>query len=84
MALESDERGSWLEGVLAGIGSVLWYGERATHAIERGAEVGWFSPPLRRQIGLSHRPDLGPGPAATFIEVAAELGLPDWADPTRA
>jgi hypothetical protein len=79
VALESDERGSWLEGVLAGIGAVLWYGERANNALERGARVSHFTPALRRSIGLCH----GPGPlapaAADFLGLATEMALPSWA-----
>ena len=81
VALESDERGSWLAGVLAGIGSVLWYGERATHAIERGAVVSGFTPPLRRSVGFVHRRG-GLSPAADeLIAAACKIGLPDWVHP---
>jgi LysR family transcriptional regulator, cyn operon transcriptional activator len=79
VALESDERGSWLEGVLAGIGSVLWYGERATNAIERGAQLAHFTPPLRRSIGLTHLPDHLEPEAEAFLGLAGEIGLPSWA-----
>ena len=79
VALESDERGSWLEGVVAGIGAVLWYGERANSAIGRGARLSRFSPPLRRSIGMSHATG-HPAPEATaLVELAQELGLPSWA-----
>ena len=79
VALESDERGSWLEGVLAGIGSVLWYGERANSALDRGARVSHFDPPLQREIGLSHvAGELVPG-AAALLALAGEIGLPSWA-----
>ena len=80
VALESDERGSWLEGVVAGIGAVLWYGERATDAIDRGTGVSHFSPPLHRSIGLCHLPGgSGPRPAA-LLELAQERSAcPAWA-----
>jgi DNA-binding transcriptional LysR family regulator len=79
VALESDERGSWLEGVIAGIGAVLWYGERANHAIDRGARVSHFSPPLRRSVGLCHAPGAHGDEVAALLELAAEIGLPGWA-----
>jgi hypothetical protein len=79
VAFESDERASWLEGVLAGIGSVLWYGERAASALERGARLSHFDPPLRRSIGLVHRPDHLHRGARDLIDLAHELGLPTWA-----
>jgi DNA-binding transcriptional LysR family regulator len=79
VALESDERGSWLEGVLAGIGSVLWYGERATNALERGARVSHFDPPLRRQVGLVHAPGERRPEVTALLDVARAIGLPEWA-----
>ena len=79
VALESDERGSWLEGVLAGIGSVLWYGERATNALERGARLSRFRPPLRRPVGLVHAPGERRPEVTALLDVARELGVPDWA-----
>ena len=79
VALESDERGSWLEGVIAGIGAVLWYGERANSAVERGARVSHFTPALRRSIGLCHGPGRIAPAAVDFLGLATEVGLPSWA-----
>ena len=79
VALESDERGSWLEGVLAGIGAVLWYGERANSAVERGARVSHFTPALRRSIGLCHGPGRIAPAAVDFLGLATEVGVPSWA-----
>jgi DNA-binding transcriptional LysR family regulator len=79
VALESDERGSWLEGVLAGIGSVLWYGERASTALERGARISRFTPALRRPIGFVHAPDDRRPEVTALLDVARTVGLPDWA-----
>ena len=79
VALESDERGSWLEGVLAGIGSVLWYGERATNTLERGARLSHFLPALRRPVGLIHAPGEQRPEVTALLDVAQEIGLPGWA-----
>jgi DNA-binding transcriptional LysR family regulator len=79
VALESDERGAWLEGVLAGIGSVLWYGERATNALERGARLSRFTPALRRSVGLIHAPDERRPEVTALLDLAQAIGLPDWA-----
>ncbi len=79
VALESDERGSWLEGVLAGIGSVLWYGERATNALDRGARMSHFTPPLRRAVGLIHAAGEQRPEVTALVELVHEIGLPEWA-----
>jgi LysR family transcriptional regulator, cyn operon transcriptional activator len=79
VALESDERGSWLEGVLAGIGAVLWYGERANNAIDRGARLSHFEPPLTRSVGLCYVPGQLAPEVAGLVDLVRELGLPDWA-----
>ena len=80
VALESDERGSWLEAVVARIGSVLWYGERASATLERGAaRQSHFVPPIHRPVGLVHaREDRRPEVAA-ILDVVREVGLPGWA-----
>jgi DNA-binding transcriptional LysR family regulator len=80
VALESDERDCWLEGVLAGIGSVLWYGERVTYAVERGAHVTRLNPALRRSIGLSHRREQPRGDVSDLVELAQDIGMPSWAE----
>jgi len=79
VALESDERGSWLEGVLAGIGSVLWYGERATNALDRGARLSHFRPPLRRPVGLIHASGEERPEVTALVDIVKDIGLPGWA-----
>jgi len=79
VALESDERGSWLEGVLAGIGSVLWYGERATNALDRGARLSHFRPPLRRPVGLIHASGEERPEVTALVDIVEDIGLPGWA-----
>jgi LysR family cyn operon transcriptional activator len=81
VALESDERSSWMEGMLAGIGSVLWYGERAGAAVERGARLTRFDPAVQREIGLTYRPGILDTAGTDLIRVATELGLSDLAAP---
>lgn len=51
-ALESDERGSWLSWVRAGIGSLMWYRNQVEAA--DGLAVRSFMPPLTTTIGLVH------------------------------
>ena len=75
VALESDERSSWMEGMLAGIGSVLWYGERAGAAVERGAKLSRFDPPVEREIGLSFRAGSLDHAGLELVRVATGLGL---------
>jgi LysR family cyn operon transcriptional activator len=75
VALESDERSSWMEGMLAGIGSVLWYGERAGAAVERGAMLSRFDPPVEREIGLSFRAGSLDHAGLELVRVATGLGL---------
>jgi DNA-binding transcriptional LysR family regulator len=79
VALESDERGSWLEGVLAGIGSVLWYGERATNALDRGARLSRFTPPLQRPVGLIHASGEQRPEVTALVDIVKDVGLPGWA-----
>ena len=79
VALESDERGSWLEGVLAGIGSVLWYGERGDNALDRGARLSHFTPPLQRPVGLIHTSGEQRPEVTALVDLVRDLGLPDWA-----
>ena len=81
VALESDERSSWMEGMLAGIGSVLWYGERAGTAVERGARLTRFEPAVRREIGLSYRPGHLDDAGADLVRVATGLGLSELVAP---
>jgi LysR family transcriptional regulator, cyn operon transcriptional activator len=82
VALESDERSSWMEGMLAGIGAVLWYGERAGAAVERGARLTRFEPAVTREIGMSFRPGQLDGAARVLVEVAKAVGISELVDPT--
>jgi len=69
-AVESDERGSWIECVRSGLGSLLWYRSQVEDA--EGLAVRSFSPPITRTIGLihAHRP-LSPV-ARDFLAFAKE------------
>ncbi|WP_395104473.1 LysR family transcriptional regulator [Actinomadura sp. SCN-SB] len=51
-AVESDERGSWLGWVRAGMGSLLWYRNQLEDT--EGLAVRSFLPPITRKIGLVH------------------------------
>jgi LysR family transcriptional regulator, cyn operon transcriptional activator len=52
VAVESDERGSWIECVRSGMGSLLWYRSQVEDA--EGLTVRSFNPPISRTIGLIH------------------------------
>ncbi|MEW2359765.1 LysR family transcriptional regulator [Spirillospora sp. NPDC029432] len=69
-AVESDERGSWLGWVRAGMGSLLWYRNQLDDT--EGLAVRSFMPPITRLIGLvhAHRP-LAPV-ARDFLAFAKE------------
>jgi LysR family cyn operon transcriptional activator len=51
-AVESDERGSWLAWVRAGVGSLMWY-RNQVEAVD-GLAVRSFMPPITTTIGLVH------------------------------
>jgi DNA-binding transcriptional LysR family regulator len=51
-AVESDERGSWLAWVRAGVGSLMWYRNQIEGA--DGLAVRSFMPPITTTIGLVH------------------------------
>ncbi|MFI0450395.1 LysR family transcriptional regulator [Actinomadura sp. 6N118] len=52
VAVESDERGSWLSWVRSGMGSLLWYRNQIDDT--EGLVVRSFMPPLTKLIGLVH------------------------------
>ncbi|MFC6936491.1 LysR family transcriptional regulator substrate-binding protein [Actinomadura yumaensis] len=52
VAVESDERGSWIGWVRAGMGSLLWYRNQLDDT--EGVAVRSFMPPITRLIGLVH------------------------------
>jgi DNA-binding transcriptional LysR family regulator len=70
VGVESDERGSWLECVRSGLGSLLWY--RSQVEDTGGLTIRSFTPPITRTIGLvhAHRP-LSPV-ARDFLSFAKE------------
>lgn len=49
---ETDERGSWLECVRSGRGSLLWYRSQLDDA--EGLSIRSINPPITRTIGLVH------------------------------
>ena len=67
-AMESDERGSWLSWVRAGIGSLIWYRNQVSAA--DGVAVRSFAPPLMMIIGLVHRRRPLPSAARDFLAFA--------------
>jgi DNA-binding transcriptional LysR family regulator len=73
VALECDERSSWVPAVLAGVGSCVWYGTQADAARRFGAEVRAFTPPMRRQIALVHRRGQLDDDASTVASAVVDL-----------
>ncbi|WP_153540616.1 LysR family transcriptional regulator [Actinomadura macrotermitis] len=69
-AVESDERGSWLGWVRAGMGSLLWYRNQVDGA--EGLAVRSFMPPITRMIGLVHAHRQLPPVARDFLAFAKE------------
>jgi DNA-binding transcriptional LysR family regulator len=72
IALESDERTTWVESMLLGIGSFLGYRSHAVALEPRGAVVRSFRPQLSRTIAVVHRIGALSEAAATFVECARE------------
>jgi LysR substrate binding domain len=56
--------------VLSGIGATVLPAALATAAAERGATVAELDPPLRRRIGLVHRPGTLSPAARVFRQLA--------------
>lgn len=69
-AVESDERGSWLGWVRAGLGSLLWYRNQLEDT--QGLAVRSFTPPLNRLVGLVHAHRQLPPTARDFLAFAKE------------
>ncbi|GAA1562918.1 LysR family transcriptional regulator [Actinomadura kijaniata] len=69
-AVESDERGSWLGWVRAGMGSLVWYRNQIDDA--EGLVVRSFMPPITRMIGLVHPHRHLPPVARDFLAFAKE------------
>jgi len=69
-AVESDERGSWLGWVRAGMGSLLWYRNQIEDT--EGLAVRSFMPPLTKMIGLVHAHRQLPPVARDFLAFAKE------------
>ncbi|TDD93791.1 LysR family transcriptional regulator [Actinomadura rubrisoli] len=69
-AVESDERGSWLGWVRAGMGSLLWYRNQLDDT--EGVAVRSFMPPITRMIGLVHAHRRLPPAARDFLAFAKE------------
>jgi DNA-binding transcriptional LysR family regulator len=71
-AVESDERGSWLGWVRAGMGSLLWYRNQVEDT--EGVVVRSFLPQITRTIGLVHPHRQLPPVAREFLAFAKEHG----------
>ncbi|MGH3391866.1 MAG: LysR family transcriptional regulator [Actinomadura sp.] len=69
-AVESDERGSWLGWVRAGMGSLLWYRNQVEDT--EGVVVRSFLPQITRTIGLVHPHRQLPPVAREFLAFAKE------------
>jgi DNA-binding transcriptional LysR family regulator len=72
VAIESDERATWVDSMLLGIGSFLGYRSHATALAKRGAVVRAFRPSLARTIGVAHRPGAMSKAARAFVDCARE------------
>jgi DNA-binding transcriptional LysR family regulator len=71
-AVESDERGSWLAWVRAGVGSLMWY-RNQIEAVD-GLAVRSFMPPITTTIGLVHVRRPLPPIARDFLAFAKTHG----------
>jgi DNA-binding transcriptional LysR family regulator len=69
-SVESDERGSWLGYVRAGMGSLLWYRNQLEDT--DGLVVRSFLPPITRKVGLVHAHRQLPPVARDFLNFAKE------------
>jgi DNA-binding transcriptional LysR family regulator len=67
-AVESNERGSWLAWVRAGVGSLMWY-RNQVEAVD-GLAVRSFMPPITTTIGLVHTRRPLPPVARDFLAFA--------------
>jgi LysR family transcriptional regulator, carnitine catabolism transcriptional activator len=56
IVIETSHREAIVPLVLAGTGATVLPGPLATHATRQGAVLAELDPPLRRRIGLVHRP----------------------------
>ena len=72
VAIESDERATWVDSMLLGIGSFLGFRSHATALAARGAVVRPFRPSMARTIGLVHRPGPLSNAARAFVHCARE------------
>lgn len=71
-AVESNERGSWLAWVRAGVGSLMWY-RNQVEAVD-GLAVRSFMPPITTTIGLVHTRRPLPPVARDFLAFAKSHG----------
>jgi DNA-binding transcriptional LysR family regulator len=71
-AVESNERGSWLAWVRAGVGSLMWY-RNQVEAVD-GLAVRSFMPPITTTIGLVHTRRPLPPVARDFLAFAKSRG----------
>jgi DNA-binding transcriptional LysR family regulator len=75
VALETDERSSWMAAAIAGIGSFLWYRSAASDADAEGIEMRSFDPPLGRTVGLVSVPHRLTPAARLLLELAPDAAL---------
>ncbi|SDR14991.1 LysR family transcriptional regulator [Thermostaphylospora chromogena] len=73
-ACETDDRGTWLAQVRAGVGSLLWYRGVAEQAVRAGLVVRPLNPPIRRVIAIVHARRRLPVAVQDFLALA-EKGI---------
>ena len=75
VALETDERSSWMAAAIAGIGSFLWYRSAAIDADAEGIEIRSFDPRLTRTVGLVSVPHTLSPAARLLLDIAPDAAL---------
>jgi DNA-binding transcriptional LysR family regulator len=71
VAFETDERAAWIPAVLAGLGCCIWWRFQGGPALELGAQVLAFDPPMHREIAVVHRGGPPTPPVAGLLRLAA-------------
>ena len=70
VAFESDERGSWLPAVVAGLGCCIWYRSQAQEAVQLGARALALDPAMGREVAVVHRHEALGAPVAGLVRLA--------------
>jgi hypothetical protein len=74
VAIESDERGVWLEALLQGLASCVWHSVEALHAPADRIVARSFDPPIHQELSAVH--DVGNDAPATrlLVDLLRQLG----------